>query len=142
MGHLGGGVRSLAAEAHADTTRMSPVYWRGPSKQYIFVSHGNGPTESFEFTGSSMNTTPSGSNSITQADRSGGMSLSANGNSEGIFWLIDSDHVVRAYDRKGICRYVPPLPRPGIPALGITNCPAGVGWSLQLLPQHVQREVK
>jgi hypothetical protein len=98
MGHLGGGVQSFSAEAHADTTGMSPVYWQGPSKQYIFVSHGNSPTKSFEFTGSSINTAPLGTNSITQADRPGGMSLSANGNSEGILWLIGSDNIVRAYD--------------------------------------------
>ena len=98
MGQLGGGLQSFSAASHADTTGMSPVYWQGPDKQYIFVSHGNSATKSFEFTGSSINTTPLGTNSITQADRPGGISLSANGNSDGILWLIGSDSKVRAYD--------------------------------------------
>ena len=98
MGGLGGGLQSFSAASGANTTGMSPVYWQGPSKQYIFLSHGNSPTKSFEFTGSSINTTPLGTNSVTQADRPGGTSLSANGVNDGILWLIGSDSKMRAYD--------------------------------------------
>jgi outer membrane protein assembly factor BamB len=98
MGHLGGGVQSFSAASGGDTVGMSPIYWQGPSKQYIFVGHSNSPTKSFEFTGSSINTTPLGTNSVTQNDRAGGMSLSANGTTAGILWTIGTDSKVRAYD--------------------------------------------
>jgi len=98
MGHLGGGLQSFSAASGGDTTGMSPVYWQGPAKQYIFVAHSNSPTKSFEFTGTGINTTPLGTNSVTQNDRAGGLSLSANGASNGILWTINTDSKVRAYD--------------------------------------------
>jgi hypothetical protein len=98
MGGLGGGAQAFQAAIKGDTAGMSPVYWNGPSKQYIFLGHAHTPTQSFEFKDNSIVTTPLGVGPITQNDRAGGMSLSANEDEDGILWDINSDSVVRAYD--------------------------------------------
>jgi hypothetical protein len=60
--------------------------------------HSGNPTKSYQFTGSSINTTPLGTASYVIADRCGGISLSANGNTTGVLWEIDDDSNLRAYD--------------------------------------------
>ena len=135
-------MHSFSVESHADTTGMSPGYWPGPSQQYIFVSHGNSLTKSFEFTGSSINPTslertPSGKPTVLAGCHSRLMETA-----RASFGPLAAATSCAPTIRKGIYRYCPTLPRPGIPALRFTNGPAGVGWSLQLLLQHVQGEVK
>jgi hypothetical protein len=98
MGHVGGFVQSFSAQSRGDTVGKSPVYWQGPAMQYLFVMHAMSPTKSFQFTGTSINTTPLGTNPVTESDRDGGLSLSANGTTNGILWEIDSDSNLRAYD--------------------------------------------
>jgi hypothetical protein len=98
MGHVGNFVQSFQAQLYGDTVGKSPVYWQGPSRQYLFVLHSGSPTKSFEFTGSSINTTPLGTSSYSFGDRCGGISLSANGTTDGILWEIGDDSNLRAYD--------------------------------------------
>jgi hypothetical protein len=99
MGHVGNFVQIFAAvTSRGDTVGKSPVYWQGPSTQYLFVLHANNPTKSFQFTGSSINTTPLGTSSFSANDRCGGLSLSANDRTNGVLWEIGSDSNMRAYD--------------------------------------------
>lgn len=99
MGHVGGFAQSFVAEtAEGDTVGKSPVYWQGPSMQYLFLLHANNPTKAFQFTGSSINTTPLGTSSFSHNDRCGGLSLSASGTTNGVLWEIGSDSNLRAYD--------------------------------------------
>jgi hypothetical protein len=99
MGHVGNFVQSFTADSSSgDTVGKSPVYWQGPSMQYLFVLHAGNPTKSYQFTGASINPTPLGTNSYVIGDRCGGLSLSANGTTNGILWEIDDDSNLRAYD--------------------------------------------
>ena len=99
MGHVGNFLQTFAAESQSgDVQGRSPVYWQGPSMQYLFVSHANNPTEAFQFTGTNINTNALGVSGFTQDDSTGGLSLSANGNANGILWEIGSDNNMRAYD--------------------------------------------
>jgi hypothetical protein len=98
MGGVGGFVQTFSAQGSGDTLGKSPVYWQGPSKQYLYFMHANSTTKAFQFTGTSVNTTNLGAASFTESDRSGGLSLSANGTTNGILWEIDSDSNLRAYD--------------------------------------------
>lgn len=98
MGHVGGFKQVFAAESRGDTVGKSPVYWQGPSLQYIFALHSSSQTKSFKFTGTNIITTPLGTASFSQNDRCGGLSLSANGTTGGILWEIGSDSNLRAYD--------------------------------------------
>jgi PQQ-like domain len=103
MGHVGNFAQTLAAESNeGDTVGKSPVYWQGPTMQYLFLAHANNPTESFQFTGSSIDPKPLGTSSFTPNDRVGGLSLSANGNTNGVLWEIGSDSKLRAYDAVNI----------------------------------------
>jgi hypothetical protein len=98
MGHVGNFVQTFQAQSQGDTIGKSPVYWQGPNRQYLFALHANSPTKSFEFTGSNIITTPLGTASFSQNDRTGGISLSANGTTHGILWEVGSDSNLRAYD--------------------------------------------
>jgi len=98
MGHVGNFVQGFQAQSAGDTVGKSPVYWRGPGKQYLFVLHSNSATKSFEFTGTNILTTPLGTSGFTMNDRCGGISLSANGTNSGVLWEIGSDSNLRAYD--------------------------------------------
>lgn len=98
MGHVGNFVQRFSAQSYGDTVGKSPVYWQGPSRQYLYVLHSGSPTKSFAFTGTNINTTPLGTASYSAGDRCGGISLSANGNTNGILWELDDDSNLRAYD--------------------------------------------
>jgi hypothetical protein len=99
MGHLGGFVQHFAiSTSDGDVVGKSPVYWQGPAMQYLFLMHAGNPTRSYQFTGTSINPTPLGTASFTENDRDGGLSLSANGTTNGILWAIDTDSNMRAYD--------------------------------------------
>ena len=99
MGKVGNFVQTFNAEANeGDTVGKSPVYWQGPKTNYLFLAHSYNPTKSFQFTGTSINTTALGTSSYTPADRVGGLSLSANGTTNGILWEIGDDSNMRAYD--------------------------------------------
>jgi hypothetical protein len=99
MGHVGGFVQIFAAESSSgDVVGKSPVYWQGPAMQYIFLMHANNPTKSFQYTSGHINTAPLGVGAFSEDDRSGGLSLSANGTNSGILWEMGSDSNLRAYD--------------------------------------------
>jgi hypothetical protein len=98
MGRVGHFAQVLSAQSAGDTVGASPVYWRGPSQQYVFASHSNSKTRSFVFTGTNILATPLGTASFSQSDRCGGISLSANGTTNGVLWEIGSDSNLRAYD--------------------------------------------
>src|SRR5215469_9920825 len=99
MGHVGSFVQSFGAETSTgDVVGKSPVYWQGPAMQYLFLMHANNPTKSFQYTSGHINPTAIGTNSFTESDRSGGLSLSANGTNNGILWEMGSDSNLRAYD--------------------------------------------
>lgn len=106
LGHFANGtsdtniVQEFAATPQTDTIGQSPVYWNGPANQFIFIACGNGQTKAFNFTGATIQTNPLATGSVTQSDRSGGLSLSANGATNGILWLTDnsSGGTLRAYN--------------------------------------------
>lgn len=99
MGHVGNWAQILTAESSTgDVVGKSPVYWQGPAKQYIFLMHANNPTKSFQYTSGNISTTPLGTGAFSESDRSGGLSLSANGTTNGILWEMGSDSNLRAYD--------------------------------------------
>jgi hypothetical protein len=98
MGHLGNFAQKFSAQSGGDTVGKSPVYWQGPSLRYIFALHSGSPTKAFAFTGSNIVTTPLGTAAFSPSDRCGGLSLSANGTTNGILWEIGSDNNLRAYD--------------------------------------------
>jgi len=56
--------------------------------------------ESFLFTGTNVHTTPLATGSVTQADKCGGVSLSANGATNGILWVLDNSNsgTLRAFN--------------------------------------------
>jgi len=98
MVHVGNFVQGFQAQSAGDTVGKSPVYWQGPATNYLFVLHANSATKSFQFTGTNINTTPLGTSSFSMNDRCGGLSLSANGATNGVLWEIGSDSNLRAYD--------------------------------------------
>jgi hypothetical protein len=98
LGHVGNFTQVFSAQSGGDTVGKSPVYWQGPSRQYVFALHSNSGTKSFQFTGTNFITTALGTASFSQNDRCGGLSLSSNGNTNGILWEIGSDSNLRAYD--------------------------------------------
>jgi hypothetical protein len=98
MGHVGNFAQVLPAQSSGDTVGKSPVYWQGTFMEYIFALHSNGRTKSFQFSGTNIITTPLGTAAFSQSDRCGGLSLSANGRTNGILWEIGSDSNLRAYD--------------------------------------------
>ena len=93
-------VQEFAATAATDGIGQCPVYWNGPTNQFIFIMCGNGQAKAFLFNGATIQTTPLATGATTQSDKGGGLSLSANGNTNGILWAIDTSNggTVRAYD--------------------------------------------
>jgi hypothetical protein len=98
MGQVGHFAQQFAAQPLGDTVGPSPVYWQGPTRKYVYALHANGPTKSFQYNGTTFFPSPLGTSSFTFNDRVGGMSLSANGKTNGVLWEIGSDSNLRAYD--------------------------------------------
>jgi Malectin domain/Chitobiase/beta-hexosaminidase C-terminal domain/Fn3 associated/DUF5010 C-terminal domain/PQQ enzyme repeat len=88
----------FSATAESDTVSSSPVYWVGPSKQYLFIASGNDTAKSYQFTGTNVNTTALGHGSVADGQNPGGSSLSSNGTANGIFWTIAENNTLYAYD--------------------------------------------
>ncbi len=84
---------------------QSPVYWNGPTNQFIYTWTGSDVIKAFKFNGFTFQTTPLSQGSTTQS-RPGGTSLSANGNlaGSGIVWGIESGSggTVHAYDATNV----------------------------------------
>jgi hypothetical protein len=99
MGQVGKWAQIFTAESSSgDVVGKSPVYWQGAGMQYLFLMHANDPTKSFQYTSGNINTTPLGVGAFSENDRSGGLSLSANGTNNGVLWEMGSDSNLRAYD--------------------------------------------
>ena len=98
MGHVGAFAQQFSAQTVGDTVGPSPVYWQGPTQQLLFALHSDSPTKAFSFSGTNFNTTPVGTAAFSFSDRAGGISLSANGTTNGVLWEIGSDSNLRAYD--------------------------------------------
>lgn len=80
-------VQEFAAVAGTCCIGQSPVYWNGPTNEFLFMWSGSDVVKAFKFTGSSIQTTPLAQGGQTQA-RAGGISLSAHLNvpGTGIIW--------------------------------------------------------
>jgi hypothetical protein len=95
-------VQQFRPDSETDRVGPSPVYWQGPSDQYLYFSAGGNKTKVFTFNGSKIDTTAMAQSSETQGNP-GGISLSANGTADGILWVVDdgSGGTLRAYDAAG-----------------------------------------
>ncbi|HUA66945.1 MAG TPA: hypothetical protein VMA13_00225, partial [Candidatus Saccharimonadales bacterium] len=94
-------IQEFAATPATGCIGQCPVYWKGPTNQFVYISCGNGYTTAFNYTGTNIQTTPLAKGSVVQGNNSpGGSSLSANGNTNGILWVIDNSNggTLRAYN--------------------------------------------
>ncbi len=98
MGQVGNFVQVLGADQFGDTIGPSPVFWQAADQSYIFAMHSKAPTKSFIFTGTNFSTNAVGTSSYVVGNRVGGLSLSANGTTNGVLWEIGDDSNLRAYD--------------------------------------------
>jgi hypothetical protein len=98
-------VQEFAAVPSTCCVGQSPVYWNGPTNQFLFTWTGGDVIKAYKFTGSSIQTTPLAQGVLTQA-RPGGMSLSALSNAPGtaIIWGMYNlaNGTVVAYDASNI----------------------------------------
>jgi PKD repeat protein len=81
---------------------QSPVYWKGPTNEFLYFWPNGMPLTAYSFNGALITTNPVATGSTTQIlGRAGGISLSANTNApgSGILWgTVDSNSVLYAYD--------------------------------------------
>jgi hypothetical protein len=93
-------VQEFTATAATDTIGQCPVYWKGPTNRYIYIACGNSQLKSFLFTGTNIQSNPLATGSVTESDKTGGLSLSANGSTNAILWVTDngSGGTLRAYN--------------------------------------------
>ena len=84
---------------------QGPVYWNGPTNEFLYYWSGSDVIKAFKFTGSSIQTTPLAQGNLTQA-RPGGLSLSARQNiaGTGILWGIYNlaGGTIVAYDARNV----------------------------------------
>ena len=81
---------------------QNPVYWNGPTNQFIYMWCGFRVLSAYNFTGTMIQTNPLASGSVAQGKSPGGTSLSANGNlaSSAIVWGTHDGNggTLRAYE--------------------------------------------
>ena len=85
----------------------SPVYWKGPTNEFIYFWSFGMPLTAYKFTGAMIVTNPVAVGSTTQTVvRTGGISLSANGNASGsgILWGTEASNngVFHAYEAENV----------------------------------------
>jgi PKD repeat protein len=110
-GKLGGFVNfssdtNIVQEFQIMTTKQiagqNPVYWQGPTNQFIFTWCGSRVLTAFKFTGATIQTNPLAANTVAQGESPGGTSLSANGSlaSSAIVWGTHDGNggTLRAYE--------------------------------------------
>ncbi len=99
-------VQEFSAGATPYTIGQGPVYWNGPTGQFLYFWVGSTPLQQFSFNGSTITTNPVALGNTSQPDRAGGISLSANGNTSGsgIIWGIEagSGGTIHAYDASNV----------------------------------------
>ena len=93
-------VQEFSATLPVDRIGQSPVYWNGPANPFLFLSCGNTNTLTYLFNGSTIQTGVLAISAAKNGSAPGGLSLSANGNTNGILWAIDSSSggTLRAYN--------------------------------------------
>jgi hypothetical protein len=81
---------------------QSPVYWNGPTNQFIFTWCGFRVLDAYKFTGANIQTKPLAATTVAQGKSPGGTSLSANGSlaSSAIVWGTHDGNggTLRAYE--------------------------------------------
>ncbi len=114
--HLGGFVNSpsdtnivqeFSPIPHASYVGQGPVYWNGPTNQFLFFWTHNMPLMAYSFNGVNIATNPVAVGSTTQSvDKVGGISLSANGSTpgSGILWGTEAGGggTLHAYDATNV----------------------------------------
>ena len=114
--HLGGFVNSssdtnivqeFSAVTNPSFVGQSLVYWSGPTNDFIFLWTHKMPVTAYSFDGASIATSPLATGGTVQnADRVGGISLSANGNTpgSGILWGTEAGNggTIHAYDATNV----------------------------------------
>jgi PKD repeat protein len=86
---------------------QSPVYWKGPTNEFLYFWPNGMPLTAYSFNGSLIATNPVGTGSTTQTvDRAGGISLSANGSGSGILWGTEAANggTVHAYNATNVAQ--------------------------------------
>ena len=85
---------------------QSPVYWKGPTNEFLYFWPHGMPLTAYSFNGALITINPVATGSTTQTlGRAGGISLSANTNAlgSGILWgTVDSNSVLYAYDANNV----------------------------------------
>jgi PKD repeat protein len=86
---------------------QSPVYWKGPTNEFIYFWSFGMPLTAYKFTGAMIVTNPVAVGSTVQTvARVGGISLSANGNASGsgILWGTEASNngVLHAYEAENV----------------------------------------
>ena len=98
-------VQEFLAEDQPYFIGQSPVYWNGPTNQFLYFWPNGMPLTAYSFNGL-INTNPVATGSTTQTvGRAGGISLSANTNApgSGILWgTEDGTSVLHAYDANNV----------------------------------------
>ena len=118
--HLGGYVNDLTATTDTNIVQefspgvytccvaASPLYWDGPTNQFLYLYSGSIPLKAFNFTGSLFMTTPLATGGTTQPFKGGGTSISASSNlaTSAIIWGIDpgNNGTLRAYAATNVSR--------------------------------------
>ncbi len=99
-------VQEFSAGSTPYTIGQGPVYWNGPTGQFIYFWVGSIALQQFSFNGSTITPTPVALGNTTQPNRAGGISLSASGNTpgSGIIWGIEagSGGTIHAYDASNV----------------------------------------
>jgi PKD repeat protein len=99
-------VQEFSAVSVPYSIGQSPVYWNGPMNQFLFFWTRGMPVTAYSFNGTSIATNPVATGNTTQTNRSGGISLSANGNTagSGILWGTEdgSGGTIHAYDASNV----------------------------------------
>jgi PKD repeat protein len=99
-------VQEFSASSLPYSIGQSPVYWNGPANQFLFFWTRGMTVTAYSFNGTSIATTPVATGNTTQTNRSGGISLSANGNTpgSGILWGTEGNGsgTIHAYDASNV----------------------------------------
>ena len=95
-------VQEFQALTNKQIAGQSPVYWDGPTNQFIYTWCGFRVLNAYKFTGANIQTNPLASTSVAQGKSPGGVSLSAHGSlaSSAIVWGTHDGNggTLRAYE--------------------------------------------
>jgi len=99
-------VQEFQALTNKQIAGQSPVYWNGPTNQFIFTWCGFRVLNAYNFTGANIQTNPLAATTVAQGKSPGGVSLSANGSlaSSAIVWGTHDGNggTLRAYEAANV----------------------------------------